>query len=102
VSRREPYTIQTTYYEPTANPEINLECQINLARHPRSAVLRAIDHMQMNTYGAVVCEVFDTNTCEVHATIKREIGSDDLLVSYGRDPMMYTLGGPPPRKKHDG
>ncbi len=93
------YRIQTTFYGPgTPEGDAKPEVKINLAKHPRSAVLRAIDHMQLNTYGAVACEVFDTNTNERHATIRRYIGEGNRIeIEYGRDPTKYILGGPVPK-----
>ena len=62
------FQIQTTYYGMR-----NEVVQINLALHAKSAVLRAVSHMQDNTYGASTCEVFDTQTSELHAAIHHAV-----------------------------
>lgn len=72
--------IQSTYYGPDKK-----EVQINLAKHERSAVMRAIDHMSLNHYGAAVCEVFDTNTAQLHAVITRNFNGK-ITLAFLRDP----------------
>lgn len=71
---RSPRTIQTVYYHRGAT------VKINMAAHANSAVLRCVDHMQLNHYGANVCEVFDNKTGELHAVITRNIkGNIDIV-----------------------
>lgn len=60
--------IQTTFYG--MNKAV---VKVNKAVHDRSAVLRAVDHMQMDSYGAFVAEVFDTETTELHAVITSNV-----------------------------
>lgn len=92
------FTVQTTFYErPKLTSQPREECQINLAKYPRSAVLRAVDHMQTNRYGADFCEVFDTNTNESHARIWLRMDGR-IEIEYGRDSTLYVLGGPPLRR----
>ena len=57
----------------------------NRAVHANSAVLRCVDHMQLNTYGANSAEVFDERTGTLHAVIRRPIGSNTITILYKRD-----------------
>ena len=72
-------SIQTTYYLG------NTVKQINRAAHARSAVLRAVDHMQMNDYHAAVAEVFDLETGELHAVLTYS-AAGQLAIVFRRDP----------------
>jgi hypothetical protein len=47
----------------------------NNAKHANSAVLRCVDHMQLNHYGATSAEVFDNQTGELHAVVARSMDS---------------------------
>jgi hypothetical protein len=47
----------------------------NRAKHPNSAILRCIDHMQLNSYGATSAEVYDENRSELHAVVTRSISN---------------------------
>lgn len=58
--------ITTTYY---ANLEATELVKINRAVHVRSAVLRAVDHMQMNNYGAKLAQVHDERNGKLHRVI---------------------------------
>lgn len=70
--------IRTTY---TFRNEVT---RINRAVHANSAVLRAVDHMQLNHYGATLAEVYDLNTAELHAIIKRTM-SGKIIIMYERE-----------------
>lgn len=59
--------IQTTFY---VGKKV---VKNNTAMYANSAVLRCVDHMQTNHYHASVAEVFDNDTGELHAVIKRNI-----------------------------
>ena len=73
--------IQTTYYG--MNKTV---VKINKAKHDRNAVLRAVDHLQMNSYGAAVVEVYDTETTELHAVItSNDMGR--ISIVFRRDPV---------------
>lgn len=73
-------TIQTMYYRGKQ------EIKINRAKHANSAVLRAVDHMQLNSYGATVAEVYDTETAELHAVITHNVAGRISIV-FRRDPI---------------
>lgn len=60
-------TIQTTYYGGKS------VVKNNTAVHANTAVLRCVDHMQLDHYSASVAEVFDHTTGTLHAVIKRNI-----------------------------
>ncbi len=77
--------IQTTYY----GHKKSIVIQINLAVHARRAVLHAVDHMQMNQYGAFVAEVIDTETAELHAIITRSV-TGRISIVFSRDPANPT------------
>lgn len=57
--------VQTVYYF------VEAVVKINYAAHSNTAVLRAVDHMQLNHYGATVAEVFDNTTGTLHAVVTR-------------------------------
>lgn len=56
----------------------------NRAAHANSAVLRAVDHLQLNHYEATTCEVFDIASGVLHAVLKRRL-SGDLEILYKRE-----------------
>lgn len=72
--------IQTTFYG--MNKAV---VKTNRAKHDRSAVLRAVDHLQMNSYGAAVVEVVDMETSELHAVLTHST-SGRITVVFQRDP----------------
>jgi len=47
--------------------------KINKASNANTAVLRAIDHMQMNHYGASLAEIIDNITGDLHAVIHHNV-----------------------------
>ena len=55
----------------------------NRATYPNSAVLRCVDHMQLNDYGATTAEVFDEDTGELHAVVK--FGQEQINILYKRE-----------------
>ena len=57
----------------------------NRASHPNRAVLHAINHMQLNTYGATSATVFDNATGHLHAVITRRIGSNKIVIEFKRE-----------------
>jgi hypothetical protein len=54
--------------------------KINHASYANSAVLRAVDHMQLNNYGAKVAEVFDSSSGELHAVIRNSMNGEIRIV----------------------
>lgn len=77
-------SIQTTYYSRGIGRS-KQEVKVNLAKHARTAVLNAIDHMQMDHYGAAVAEVYDLETGELHAVITSAV-TGKLSLVFLRDP----------------
>ncbi len=63
VSRR---PIRSVYYSDLSARTVE---KVNRGAHARSAVPRAVDHMQVNHYAAALCEVYDDTTGELHAVI---------------------------------
>ena len=78
-SDKKSRTIQTTYFG-----NRNVVLKVNKASYANSAVLRAVDHMQMNDYGARVAEVFDDETSELHAVITNNV-KGEIRIIYKRD-----------------
>ena len=75
--------IQTTFYR---GKEV---VRVNRAVHARTAVLRCVDHMQMNSYGATVAEVYDLDTAELHAVVTHSV-SGKISIVFRRDPANPT------------
>lgn len=73
-------TIRTTYYGKDKSI-----VKSNFAVHPRTAVLHAVDHMQMNDYSAYVAEVYDTEMGELHAVITFNVHGR-MEIIFRRDP----------------
>lgn len=57
--------------------------KVNRGRWAIRSVPNAIMHMQLDTYQARLCEVWDETTGELHAQIKRSVNGD-LTIHYGR------------------
>jgi hypothetical protein len=68
--------IQTVYY---LNGKV---VKVNYASHRNSAVLRCIDHLQLNHYGATVAEIIDTRTHVLQNVIRRYVGTDEIKIVY--------------------
>jgi len=66
--------------------------KVNRSANPNKAVATCILHMQINQYGATVAEVYDLETGELHAQIKRQTNGN-ITIAYKRDPMNYVLKG---------
>jgi hypothetical protein len=73
-------TIKTVFYRG------KVEIKTNRAKHANSAVLRAVDHMQLNSYGATVAEVYDEETAELHAVVTHNVAGRISIV-FRRDPV---------------
>jgi hypothetical protein len=82
--------IKTVYYDRRAQP-----LQINRSMDPNRAVAQCVLHMQINHYGASAAEVYDNETGELHAAIKRSI-QGNLSIVYQRNPQdferRYAIG----------
>ncbi len=70
--------IRTQYF--VAATKVKLTC----AEHANSAVLRAVNNMQMNTYGADSAEIYDKESGALHAQIARS-KTGAILITYYRD-----------------
>ena len=69
-----PRTIQTVYYR---GKQV---VKINVASHANSAVLRCVDHMQLNHYEATTVEVFDNVTGTLHAVVRLSVHKKITIV----------------------
>lgn len=58
------------------------------SKNANRAVAQAVSHMQINHYGAHLCEVYDLATGELHATIRRMV-SGRLVIDYARNPLAF-------------
>ena len=72
--------IETRYYN--RKREV---IQINRAIYARTAVLRAVDHMQLDDYGAHVAEVFDIENGALHAVLVTDV-KRQMRIIFKRDP----------------
>lgn len=79
-------TITTEYFSPTDH---KTPVKVNLSASPQSAVMLAVGHMQMNDYGAELCNVFDNQTAELHAVIKH-YPDGHIRILFKRDPRTPT------------
>ena len=65
--------IATTYYEDKHGRK---PIKITRSRYANNAVPNAIKHMQTNEYAAVLCEVHDLRTGELHAVITHSVAAE--------------------------
>lgn len=72
----------TTYYEDTKGKKL---IRANNAKWANRAVLNAINHMQLNHYGAAVAEVYDAVSAELHAIIVRRVTQGKIEIVYKRE-----------------
>lgn len=72
--------IVTTYYK---DLEATKVVKTNRAAHANSAVLRCVDHMQLNHYKARLCEVYDERDSKLHAVVVRELAGE-IHIAYKR------------------
>ena len=61
-------------------------CKMTRSRHANNAVVNAVMHMQLDHYKALVCEVWDEGTGELHAVIKRNV-KGTITVLFHRHPV---------------
>lgn len=85
-------SIRTVYTD-----DKNVIVKTNHAKHPNSAVLNAVNNMQMNSYGAKVAEVYDVLNGCLHAQITRN-KNGNIEIVYKREPRDYF--DPIRRSKH--
>lgn len=79
-----PYTdlnIVTTYYVNSTKKET---IRVNRSKYPRTAVMRCVDHMSVNSYGAGVAVIYDENNGMLHAVIVRH-KNNSITIEYQRD-----------------
>lgn len=62
--------------------------KINRALNPNSAILRCVNNMQTNFYGADVAQVFNEDTAQLYAEIIRQ-KDNSIRISYRYDPRDY-------------
>jgi hypothetical protein len=76
-------TIKTVYYGHAHD-----SLRVTRGTDANRAVANCVLHMQVNHYGAHAAEVYDDETGELHAAIKRSV-SGKLTIVYQRDPVKY-------------
>lgn len=69
--------IRTEYYAATTRRQL---IKTTHARWATKAVPNAVFHMQFNEYDAQLCEVWDCETGELHAQIKRDVNGNIRIV----------------------
>lgn len=74
--------IKTVYFRRGADPKVNH------SKNANRAVTTCIAHMQINHYGSHLAEVYDAETGELHAQVKRS-KDGSLHIYYNRDPLEY-------------
>jgi hypothetical protein len=77
-----PLLIKTTYFSHRETLKTNRSTDSN------RAVAQAVLHMQVNHYGADVAQVYDDNSGELHAEVKR-YKDGSIRITYRRDPAKY-------------
>lgn len=74
--------IKTMYY---SGREVK---HTNSSNDANKAVGQCVVYMQVNYYGAMSAEVFDNETGELHAVVRRTV-SGMVTITYRRDPTKY-------------
>lgn len=62
--------------------------RVNSGNDANTAVARCVLHMQINRYAAMYAEVYDEESGEVHASIRRSV-TGTITIEYQRDPRQY-------------
>jgi hypothetical protein len=75
-------TIKTVYHIHGKEPKVIRSMNAN------RAVTQCVAHMQINQYGSHIAEVYDNDTGELHAQIKRDV-KGTLTIYFRRDPSQY-------------
>jgi hypothetical protein len=75
-------TIKTVYYRRGEDPRVTRSSDAN------RAVATCVLHMQINHYGAHAAEVYDDETGELHAALRRSV-TGRITIEYQRDPAKY-------------
>jgi hypothetical protein len=70
--------IQTTYFYRDEVVKVNRSASAN------SAVVRCVDHLQMNHYGASTAEVFDALSGQLHAVFRYST-TGEIRIIFKRD-----------------
>jgi hypothetical protein len=65
--------IATTFYEDKHGRKV---IKVTRSRYANNAVPNAVRHMQANEYFAVLCEVHDLRTGELHAVITHSVAAE--------------------------
>lgn len=82
---KRPRPIRSVYYSDRQGRVVE---KVNRSAHARTAVPNAIGHMQLDHYGAMLCEVYDDTTAELHAVIRRDFkrgkGKPKIEILYSR------------------
>lgn len=77
---KEPSEVQTLRPIQTVYRRGKKLLRVNNAKYANSAVLRCVDHMQTNDYGATLAEVYDSVTGVLHAVITHSsVGKISIL-----------------------
>ena len=65
----------------------------NAGRYPRTMILHAVDHLQLDSYGAKVAEIFDQDNGILHGVLRMYLveGKPKIEILYKRDPKKFTL-----------
>lgn len=66
---KRPRPIRSVYYSDRRGRVVE---KVNRGAHAVTAVPRAVGHMQLDHYGAMLCEVYDDTTATLHAVIQRD------------------------------
>lgn len=74
--------IKTVYHRRGEDPKVNRSKDAN------RAVAQCVRHMMINHYGSHLAEVYDAETGELHAQIKRSVDGS-LKIVFQRDPSKY-------------
>lgn len=59
--------------------------KVNRGKYSETAVPRAVAHMQINNYGALLCEVYDDTSGVLHAVIRRFLDKNSISIIYERE-----------------
>jgi hypothetical protein len=77
--------IKTKFY---INKRYSDPVRVNSSSNANVAVARCILHLQIGHYNADAAEVYDDETGELHAQIKRSVNGNIVIV-YKRDPLKF-------------
>ena len=75
-------TIRAVYYNGKKDP-----IATNFGKWPRTMTLHAVDHLQLDSYGARACEIFDIETGTLHAVLTRTLYKVNIV--FERNPTKF-------------